>query len=389
MLGKFPSRRILRCLSQNVTTPFPEFPEFSSHTELYQYSINNVDDFWARVARSHLNFAQDFTSTRDIDLSRGQIEWFKGGKLNASYNCLDRHLATKSDQIALIWEGDEPGDEETVTYKQLHTMTCKVANVLKSLGVTQGDRVAIYMPSCILAAACMQAIVRLGACHAVVFAGFSAEALRQRINDSGANVVITMDSAYRGGREVKLQETVLQALSNASCPTVTHLLVTKRTGSKIENSKLSTQIEQVDLDAEMLTADSYCKPVPMDSEAPLYLMYTSGSTGQPKGLMHTTAGFLCHQSLGMRHAWDIREGDVLGCVADIGWQVGHSMTVYGALVIGGTGFLFESTPVYVSCHFTICSGLIRTCSPILDDIGARLKNGNLPNFSPPRLRTVC
>lgn len=281
-------------------------------------------------------------------------------------------MIDRANQIALIWEGDEPGDDETITYRELHTMTCKVANVLKSVGVAKGERVVLYMPSCIIAAACMQAVVRLGAIHAVVFAGFSAEALRQRINDSGANVVITMDSSFRGGKEVKLQDTVHRALSNKACPTVTSLIVKKRTGCNVKNYKLPSEIEVIDLDHEMRSADDFCAPVPMNSEAPLYLMYTSGSTGTPKGLVHTTAGFLCHQSLGMKHAWDIREGDILGCVADIGWQVGHSMTVYGSLVIGGTGFLFESTPVYVSSIVSVYPADFRFISvPFLTHSSAR------------------
>ena len=234
----------------------------------------------------------------------------------------------------------------TRTDRALHSLTCQIANVLKSVGLSAGERVVLYMPSCIVACAAMQAVVRLGAVHAVVFAGFSAEALRQRINDSGAAIVITMDSAFRGGNEVMLRDTVYKALEGNACPTVSTLLVQKRTGIA-PNGKLAPGVIEIDQGDEIKNAAAECAPVEMPSEAPLYLMYTSGSTGKPKGLLHTTAGFLAHQSLGMRHAWDVREGDVMGCVADIGWQVGHSMTVYGSLVIGGTGFLFESTPVFV------------------------------------------
>uniref|UniRef100_A0A674JW32 acetate--CoA ligase n=1 Tax=Terrapene triunguis TaxID=2587831 RepID=A0A674JW32_9SAUR len=257
----------------------------------------------------------------------------------ASLNCLDQHVHQSPDRVALIWEKDEPGTEVKITYRELLDMTCRLANTLKKYGVQKGDRVAIYMPVTPLAVAAMLACARIGAIHTVVFAGFSAESLAGRIIDSGCKAVITYNQGVRGGRVVELKKTVDEAVKN--CPTVKHVFVAQRTDSTVHMGNRDIPLEE-----EMAKEAPVCAPESMDSEDMLFMLYTSGSTGQPKGIVHTQAGYLLYAAVTHKHVFDYQQGDVFGCVADIGWITGHSYVVYGPLCNGGTSVLFESTPLY-------------------------------------------
>ncbi|NWY26330.1 ACS2L synthetase, partial [Pheucticus melanocephalus] len=254
-------------------------------------------------------------------------------------NCLDRHVHVAPDKVALIWEKDEPGEEVRVTYRELLELTCRLGNTLKRQGVKQGDRVTIYMPPCPLAVASMLACARIGAVHAVVFAGFSAESLADRIRDAQSETVITVNQGLRGGKIIELKKTVDQAVKQ--CPGVKRVLVSMRTTSKVPMTALDVPLEE-----EMMKEDAYCEPAVMDSEDMLFLLYTSGSTGKPKGLVHSQAGYLLFAALTHKYVFDYQDGDIFGCVADIGWITGHTYVIYGPLCNGGTTVLFESTPVY-------------------------------------------
>ncbi|XP_046645729.1 acetyl-coenzyme A synthetase 2-like, mitochondrial isoform X2 [Daphnia pulicaria] len=328
---------------RNFNCSLPElrhlFPGCSSHEELYNLSINQTDLFWGTLARLRLRWNRDFQQVSDCNMETGSFRWFLGGQLNVSVNCVDRHKEKDPSRVALIWEKDEPGQEERVTYGELYTMMNQVSNVLKSQGVQKGDRVAIYMPPCPLAVASMLACARIGAVHSVVFAGFSAEALASRINDAEAKIVITADQGMRGGKLIELKKTVVTAVEK--CPTVKTILVAKRTGNPVVSSPLD-----VDLDEAMVKESGECEPAVLDSEDLLFMLYTSGSTGNPKGIVHSQAGYLLYASLTHSLVFDCKEGDIFGCVADIGWITGHSYVVYGPLANGVTTLLFESTPTY-------------------------------------------
>nr|CAH0113534.1 unnamed protein product [Daphnia galeata] len=315
------------------------FPGCSSHEELYKLSINETDLFWGTLARLRLRWNRDFERVSDCNMEKGSFRWFVGGQLNVSVNCVDRHKEKDPSRVALIWEKDEPGQEERVTYGELYTLMNRVSNVLKSHGVRKGDRVAIYMPPCPLAVASMLACARIGAVHSVVFAGFSAEALASRINDAEAKVVITADQGVRGGKLIELKKTVVTAVEK--CPSVQAILVAKRTGNPVISSPLD-----IDLDEAILKESGECEPAVLDSEDLLFMLYTSGSTGNPKGIVHSQAGYLLYASLTHSLVFDCKEGDIFGCVADIGWITGHSYVVYGPLANGVTTLLFESTPTY-------------------------------------------
>uniref|UniRef100_A0A8C8HBT8 Acetyl-coenzyme A synthetase n=1 Tax=Oncorhynchus tshawytscha TaxID=74940 RepID=A0A8C8HBT8_ONCTS len=328
--------------SYNIASCMPEavaFQGVSDHSGLYKFSVNESDRFWGAVARQRLSWISPFHTVQNCDFSQGKIKWFEGGKLNVSVNCLDRHVQTCPERVALIWERDEPGTEVKITYRQLLELTCRLGNLLKRQGVRRGDCVTIYMPPCPLAVASMLACARIGAAHNVVFAGFSSEALADRIRDAQSSTVITVNQGVRGGKVVDLKRTVDQAVQN--CPSVQQVLVAMRT----ENTVAMTD-RDVPLEEEMMKEDVVCEPVAMDSEDVLFLLYTSGSTGKPKGLVHTQAGYLLYTSLTHRYVFNYHDGDVFGCVADIGWITGHSYIVYGPLCNGGTTVLFESTPVY-------------------------------------------
>jgi len=311
----------------------------ATYKKMYDRSITETNAFFAKEAEDRLAWMKPFAKVMEGGFEVGDVSWFAGGQLNVSANCLDRHPA---DRVAIIWEGDEPTDVKKITYGEVLQETCRIANVLLSCGVRKGDRVAIYMPMVPEAAYAMLACTRIGAVHSVVFAGFSAEALHARIVDASCKVVMTADHGLRGGKVVPLKKTVDDALNHADCPSVTHVLVHKRTGNPVP----MVFGRDMWLDEEMEKQRPVCPPVPCESEDPLFLLYTSGSTGKPKGVMHTTAGYLLWSALTHFYTFDYHEGDVYACVADIGWITGHSYIVYGPLCNGGTTLMFESLPTY-------------------------------------------
>ncbi|MBV6288706.1 acetate--CoA ligase [Pseudomonas aegrilactucae] len=311
----------------------------ADYQRLYQQSIESPDTFWAEQAK-RLDWIKPWSQVQQSDLRTGQASWFKDAQLNVSYNCLDRHLATRADQPAIIWEGDDPQQSTTLTYRQVHQQVCRLANVLKQRGVKKGDRVCIYMPMIPEAAFAMLACTRIGAVHSVVFGGFSPDALRDRILDADCRAVITADEGVRGARSIGLKNNVDKALQ--SCPGVSSVVVIRRTGGQVawtdgRDLWYHEAIEQVGDD---------CPPEPMDAEAPLFILYTSGSTGKPKGVLHTTAGYLLQAALTFKVVFDYRDGEVFWCTADVGWVTGHSYIVYGPLANGATTLMFEGVPNY-------------------------------------------
>ena len=311
-----------------------------SRDAIYKYSLENNDEFWATLARSRLDWTKDFDHVNTSSFEAGRLEWFKGGYLNVADNCVSRHAKSRGDQNALIWEKDEENQVEYVTYKELDVLVSKFANVLRDRGVKKGDRVAIYYPVSPKGVAAMLACAKIGAVHSVVFAGFSAEALRQRIIDADCRVVICSDGTFRGGRYINLKEVVDKAV--AGCPGVESVLV----GTRNPDVPKLTQSHDVDLDEALEAASSECESEIMEAEDPLFLLYTSGSTGKPKGLIHSQAGYLLYANVTTSEVFSTQPGDVYGCVADIGWITGHTYVVYGPLSNGATSLLFESLPTY-------------------------------------------
>ena len=310
------------------------------YREMYDRSVSDPHGFWEEQARKRLSWDVDFHGVEDTDLEHGVVAWFLGGKLNAAYNCLDRHLPMRGDKTAIIWEGDDPGESRHITYRELHRDVSRMANVLRAYGVRKGDRVAIYLPMIPEAAVAMLACARIGAVHTVVFAGFSAEALRDRINDAGAVAVITADQGLRGGKIIPLKRTVDEATMAA--PSVRHVFMAHRTNAKVP----FFPPRDVHLEEVMAQQRPYAPAESLDAEDTLFLLYTSGSTGKPKGIAHTTAGYLLYTSMTHEYVFDYREDDIYACVADVGWITGHSYVVYGPLANGATTVMFESTPVY-------------------------------------------
>ena len=335
-------------MADNNIYPVPEALSKSAHIneeqymEMYRRSLDDPDGFWGEQAEEFLSWDKKWDKVLDWSYAKEDlhIEWFAGGKLNVSYNCIDRHLEKRANQTAIIWEGDNPDDSKNITYQELYEQVTRLANVLKDRGVKKGDRVSIYMPMIPEAAYAMLACSRIGAIHSVVFGGFSPEALKDRILDSDCRVVITADEGMRGGRSVPLKQNVDKALEQ--CPNVHTALVVKRTGGDIN------WIEGRDFWYEDLTAaaSTDCPPEPMDAEAPLFILYTSGSTGKPKGVLHTTGGYLLYAAMTTKYTFDLREGEIYWCTADVGWVTGHSYLVYGPLAIGGTTLSFEGVPTY-------------------------------------------
>jgi acetyl-CoA synthetase len=312
----------------------------AQYQQLYSESINNNQKFWEQQARELLDWQHDFHLVSDCDFTDGMISWFLGGKLNACENCVDRHVKEKGDQTAIIWEQDEPGNEKRITYKELQRNVSRMANVLRHNGIYKGDRIAIYMPMIPEAVYAMLACARIGAVHSVVFAGFSAESLRDRINDAHCRAVITADEGLRGKKPIPLKRTVDEAV--IACPTVQHVFIAKRTGARVP----FFPPRDIWLDEAMEAERPYCPIEHMDSEDTLFLLYTSGSTGKPKGVSHTTAGYLLYAALTHKYVFDYKDGEIYACVADIGWVTGHSYVVYGPLLNGATTVLFESIPTY-------------------------------------------
>lgn len=306
----------------------------------YKRSIEDTDNFWNEKAKEFLTWSKEWDTTVEYDFPKGEVTWFKGGKLNVSVNCLDRHLETRGDQPAIIWESDDPEVDKTYTYKELHAEVCKFANGLKSLGVKKGDRVCIYMPMVAEAAIAMLACARIGAVHLIVFGGFSADALKDRINDSETALVIVTDESVRGGKAVPLKTNADKALE--SCPLVKNMVVVKRTGGDIAWTE-GRDVWYHDL---VDNASDDCPAEEMDSEDPLFILYTSGSTGKPKGVVHTTGGYLLHAAMSHKYIFDYHEGDVYWCTADVGWVTGHSYIVYGPLANGARTLMFEGVPTY-------------------------------------------
>ncbi len=306
----------------------------------YKRSIEDTDGFWNEKAKEFVTWSKEWDTTVEYDFPKGEVKWFKGGKLNVSVNCLDRHLETRGDQPAIIWESDDPEVDKTYTYKELHAEVCKFANGLKSLGVNKGDRVCIYMPMVAEAAIAMLACARIGAVHLVVFGGFSADALKDRIADSETALVIVTDESMRGGKAVPLKTNADRALE--SCPLVKNMVVVKRTGGDIA-WKEGRDVWYHEL---LENASEECPAEEMDSEDPLFILYTSGSTGKPKGVVHTTGGYLLHATMSHKYVFDYHDGDVYWCTADVGWVTGHTYIVYGPLANGARTLMFEGVPTY-------------------------------------------
>lgn len=308
------------------------------YREMYERSINDSDAFWSEQAEEFLSWFSKWDKVQDWDYNDVSINWFKGGKLNVSYNCLDRHLAERGDQVAIIWEGDDPEEDRQITYKQLHEEVCRFANALKARGVKKGDRVCLYMPMIPEATVAMLACTRVGAIHSIVFGGFSPDALRDRINDSDCRVVITSDYSLRGKKQIPLKANADKAL--VDCPNVNTCIVVKRTGGDIEwNDNRDVWYHDV-----VEAASKDCPPEEMDAEDPLFILYTSGSTGMPKGVLHTTGGYLLYAAMTHKYVFDYQDGEVYWCTADVGWVTGHSYIVYGPLANGATSLMFEGVP---------------------------------------------
>lgn len=314
---------------------------FDEYKKIYQKSIKEPEKFWSELAEQ-LDWYKKWDKVLVEDFKEGKHEWFVGGKLNISYNCIDRHLKTwRKNKAALVWEGDI-GDSKTLTYNELHYHVCKFANVLKKRGVKKGDRVSIYLPMILELPIAMLACARIGAIHSVVFGGFSADALKDRILDCGSTLLITADGYYRGGKVVKSKDNADKALE--SCPGVKTTIVVKRANVDVP------MVKGRDFwwDDEMKAPDikSTCEPAQLDSEDPLFILYTSGSTGKPKGVLHTQAGYLLYVYQTFKWIFDVKDEDTFWCTADIGWVTGHSYIVYGPLAFGGTSVMFEGIPSY-------------------------------------------
>lgn len=313
------------------------------YLELYRQSIENPDVFWGEQGK-RLHWVTPYSKVKNtsFDFSNVSIKWFEDGQINASANCLDRHLEKRGDQTAIIFEGDDPSVSKHITYRELYTETCKFANVLKAQGVKKGDIVTIYMPMVPETAVAMLACARIGAVHSVVFGGFSPEALAGRIENGKSTVVITADEGVRGGRTIPLKRNVDKALAKEGAKAVRNVVVLRRTGNQIE----WTEGRDVWYHEEMAKASADCPPEVMSAEDPLFILYTSGSTGAPKGVLHSTAGYLLYASMTHEYVFDYKEGDVYWCTADFGWVTGHSYILYGPLANGAITVLFEGVPNY-------------------------------------------
>ena len=311
---------------------------------LYKQSIEDPDTFWAEQANAFLDWSKPWDKVSDysFDINNVYIKWFEGGKLNVTYNCIDRHLETKGNDVAIIWEGDDPNDDKKITFNELHQEVSKFANVLKSRGVKKGDRVCIYMPMIPEAGYAMLACARIGAVHSVVFGGFSPEALKGRILDSDCQVVITADEGIRAGKQIPLKANTDKALEG--CPDVHTVLTVKRTGGNIN----WVDNRDVWYHDEMQNASADCPCEEMDAEDPLFILYTSGSTGKPKGILHTTGGYLLFAAMTTKYTFDLQENDIYWCTADVGWITGHSYLLYGPLANAATTVFFEGVPNYPS-----------------------------------------
>ena len=332
-------------MSNPVTYPIPSsFADASitpdKYQQMYRQSLDDPDTFWSEQADEFLSWDTRWHTVCDSDMHTGYARWFDGGELNASVNCIDRHLPARAQQTAILWEGDDPNESRHITYQELKDEVCRLANVMRDRGVQVGDRVCIYMPMVPEATYAMLACARIGAIHSVVFGGFSPEALKDRINDASCRMVITADEGLRAGKTIPLKANVDAALSQ--CPTVDTVIVLERTNAQIhwEDGR------DIAYATTTATASTECTAVSMASEAPLFILYTSGSTGKPKGVLHTTGGYLLQAANSFKYVFDYREGEVFWCTADVGWVTGHSYIVYGPLANGATTVMFEGVPTY-------------------------------------------
>ena len=333
-------------MSEEKIYPVPSAVASASHIDkdkyesMYQQSIKDPAGFWAIQAEEFVTWYKKWKNVLEWDYHKGHIRWFEGASLNVSYNCIDRHLESRGDQTAIIWEGDNPNDDKHITYKELHSEVCKFSNVLKSRGVQKGDRVCIYMPMIPEAAIAMLACTRIGAVHSVVFGGFSPDSLRDRILDSDCRTVITADEGIRGGKKVPLKANTDTALEE--CPNVSTVVVVQRTGGdNAWNASRDCWYHE-----EMQSASKDCPPQEMDAEDPMFILYTSGSTGKPKGVLHTTGGYLLYAAITHKYVFDYQDGEVYWCTADVGWVTGHTYIVYGPLCNGAITMMFEGVPNY-------------------------------------------
>ncbi|MCB1834425.1 MAG: acetate--CoA ligase, partial [Geminicoccaceae bacterium] len=312
------------------------------YLEMYRQSVEDAEAFWAEQA-GRIDWYKAPTKIKDVDFSdNARIRWYEDGELNVCYNCVDRHLDTRGDQTAIIWEGDDPSSDARITYRELHEQVCRLANVLKDMGVKKGDAVTIYLPMIPAAAYAMLACARIGAVHSIVFGGFSPDSLADRIDGCRSSIVITADEGLRGGRKVPLKANADAAIHRA--PHDVKVLCFRHTGAKIAWN----DAEDVDADKAMAAASTDCEPEKMNAEDPLFVLYTSGSTGKPKGVLHTTGGYLVYASMTHEYVFDYKDGDVYWCTADVGWVTGHSYIVYGPLANGAQTLMFEGVPNYPS-----------------------------------------
>ena len=333
-MSEFPSRPVPLHWHENA------WINKEKYQQMYQQSIDQPDLFWSEQASEFLTWDTPWQTVCNYDFAAGEATWFGGGKLNVAVNCIDRHVASRADQTALIWEGDEPSDDKNITYAELHEQVSRLGNLLRDRGVKKGDRVCIYMPMIPEAAYAMLACARIGAVHSVVFGGFSPDALKDRILDSDCQLVITADEGIRGGKTIPLKANVDKALE--SCPDVHSCVVVERTSASVSwVDGRDICYHQV---MESMSPD--CAAEMMDSEDPLFILYTSGSTGKPKGVLHTTGGYLLMAAMSHKYTFDYKEGDIYWCTADVGWITGHSYILYGPLCNGGITLMFEGVPTY-------------------------------------------
>jgi acetyl-CoA synthetase len=350
----------------------------AAYEEMYKRSIEENEAFWAEQA-SCIDWIKPFTSVKDVSFAKDDVHvrWYYDGTLNVCYNCVDRHLETKGDDVAIIWEGDDPARDLTISYRELHQRVCKFANVLKKIGAKKGDRITIYMPMIPETAVAMLACTRIGAVHSVVFGGFSPDALAGRIHDCESNIVITADQGVRGAKLIPLKANVDAAAENPSVTTLEKILVVRHTGGDIEwVDGRDTWLHE--LEAEV---DADCPCEEMGAEDPMFILYTSGSTGKPKGVLHTTGGYIVYAALTHKYVFDYHPGDVYWCTADVGWVTGHSYIVYGPLANGAITLMFEGLPNYptASRFWEVCDKhQVNICYTAPTAIRALMREGNEP-----------
>ena len=350
----------------------------AQYKEMYARSVNDNEGFWADQAK-RVDWIKPFTKVKDVSFAKDDlhIRWYEDGTLNACYNCVDRHLETKGDDVAIIWEGDDPGRDLKITYSELHERVCKFANTLKALGAKKGDRITIYMPMIPDAAVSMLACARIGAIHSVVFGGFSPDALAGRIHDCKSTIVITADEGLRGGRGVPLKANVDAAAARDEVTTLEKVIVVRNTGKEIDWVE-GRDVWLHEMEAEV---DADCPCEEMGAEDPLFILYTSGSTGKPKGVLHTTGGYLVYASMTHEYVFDYHPGDVYWCTADVGWVTGHSYIVYGPLANGAISLMFEGVPNYptTSRFWEVCDKhQVNICYTAPTAIRALMRDGDEP-----------